>query len=327
MKRVVSFGEAMMRLTPRDSARLDQAVAFDAHLGGSEYNVAAGLCSLGHSALFVTRLPATPLGWWAEKNIHANGVELAPDTFTPQGRLGMYFLEKGASPRPNKVLYDREGSTFSFVGYDFTWPELLSGADWFHVSGITPALGVKLVRETSDAISYAKSHGIPISIDVNYRTKLWKPNEARQTLEPFIREGTLLLSTEEDLQRVFGIDTLDPEECSKKAREIFDIEVVAITLRETPTVLHNQWGGCAYGLDGYKQSTMYDVEIVDRVGAGDAFAAGFIAGMLEDDMGLALEMASAFSAIKQTVPGDVCTATRAEVESLMKSGAAGRIQR
>jgi 2-dehydro-3-deoxygluconokinase len=327
MKKVVTFGEVMMRLTPCANDRVEQATSFDAHLGGSEYNVAAGLCALGHSALFVTKLPDNPLGRWAERSIRANGVELLTDTFTPEGRLGIYFLEKGASPRPNKVTYDRAGSAFSLTGVGFDWDIILADADWFHVSGITPALGANLVKETSRAIGVAKVRGVPVSIDLNYRTKLWSPHEARAALEPFIKQAKVLISTEEDLGRVFDIEASTPEEYAVRAWERFGIEVVAVTLRETPTVLRNRWGGCAYGQDGFIQSTMYDVEVIDRVGAGDAFTAGFIAGMLDGDMKHAPELAAAFSAIKQTIPGDVCLASRAEVEALIKSGGAGRIQR
>jgi len=328
MKRIVTFGEAMLRLTPGDSARLVQATALDAHVGGSEYNVAAGLCSLGYSAMFVTKLPDNPLGMWAAMNIRASGVELGEDTFVKQGRLGIYFLEQGASPRPSKVVYDRAGSALSLVSAsDFQWKKYLDGAGWFHVSGITPALGTELVRAASDAIATAKGLGIPVSFDLNYRANLWSTTEARIVLEPLMRGLKLLITTEEDLERVFGIDATNPERCAMSARTRFNADVVAVTLRETPTVLRNSWGGCACGPDGFRRSATYEVEIIDRVGAGDAFTAGFIAGMLEGDIPHALDMAAAFSAIKHSIPGDVCFATREEVEALIKSGGAGRIQR
>jgi len=328
MKRVVTFGEVMLRLTPRDSARLVQAASFDAHIGGSEYNVAAGLCSLGHSAMFVTKLPDNPVGKLAAMNIRASGVELGEDAFVSHGRLGIYFLEQGASPRPHKVTYDRTGSALSLAkAADFKWQRILADADWFHVSGITPALGPELVRAISDAMAAAKGKGIPVSFDLNYRAKLWSATEARIVLEPLMQDIKLLVSTEEDLQRVFGIDASNPETCSMKAREFFNADVVAVTLRGTPTALRNTWGGCACGADGFRRSAIYEVEIIDRVGAGDAFTAGFIAGMLEGDISHALEMAAAFSAIKHSIPGDVCFATRDEVETLIKSGGPGRIQR
>jgi 2-dehydro-3-deoxygluconokinase len=328
MKKVVTFGEVMMRLTPRDDARLTGAVSFDAHAGGSEYNVAAGLCRLGLSSRFITRLPDNPLGKWAESNILSNGVELAEDTFVTDGRLGIYFLEKGASPRPYRVVYDRADSVISHAdASDFDWDKALAGADWFHVSGITPALSDELASATTNAIDAAVSKDIPVSFDINYRTRLWSPADARKTLEGMLPKVKVILTTEEDLQRVFKIEVDDPEACSKEARERFGVDVVAATLRETDTVLRNRWGGCACGPDGYMRSESYEIEIIDRVGAGDAFTAGFIAGMLEGDVELALEMAAAFSALKQTIPGDVCTASRFEAESLMKSGGAGRIQR
>ncbi len=328
MKKVVTFGEIMLRLTPRDDARLTGAVSFDAHAGGSEYNVAAGLRRLGYASRFITRLPDNPLGKWAESCILSNGVELPGDTFVPGGRLGIYFLEKGASPRPYSVTYDRADSAISRAkASDFDWDTALDGAAWFHVSGITPALGSELAQATSDAIDATVSKKIPVSFDINYRARLWSPADARNTLGGLLSKVKVVVTTEEDLQRVFQIDAGDPESCTKEARERFGAEVVAATLRDTQTVLRNRWGGCACGPDGYARSESYDIEIIDRVGAGDAFTTGFIAGMLDGDIGLALEMASAFSALKQTIPGDVCTASRAEVESLIKSGGAGRIQR
>ncbi len=195
------------------------------------------------------------------------------------------------------------------------------------MSGITPALGPELARATNAAIDAASERDIPISFDINYRAKQWSTGEARNTLEPMLAKVKVLFSTEEDLQRVFGIDITSPEECSKTARERFGVEVVAITLREMQSVLRNRWGGCAYGPDGFMRSATYDVEVIDRVGAGDSFTAGFIAGMLDGDIERALEMASAFSALKQTIPGDVCLATMDEVESIIKSGGGGRIER
>lgn len=328
MSMIVTFGEVMMRLTPRDSARITQAVSYDAHLGGSEYNVAAGLSRLGHKSRFITRLPDNPPGKWAEGNILSHGVELPDDTFVPEGRLGMYFLEKGASPRPYRVVYDRKGSAISLtVTSDFNWEKNLDGADWFHVSGITPALNPELAKATADAVDVAIEKGIPVSFDINYRARLWSTPDARKTLEPMLSKVKVIFSTEEDLQRVFKIDAVDPEACSAAGHERLGAEIIAVTHREMISVLRNRWGGCARGPDGFMRSNTYDVEVIDRVGAGDAFAAGFIAGMLEGDIGRALEMAAAFSAIKQTIPGDVCTATVDEVESLIKSGDAGRIQR
>jgi 2-dehydro-3-deoxygluconokinase len=328
MAEIVTFGEVMMRLTPRDSARIVQAVSFDAHPGGSEFNVAAGLSRLGHKSRFITRLPDSPTGKWAEGNILSHGVELTDDAYVSEGRLGIYYLEKGASPRPNRVVYDRSGSAISLAkASDFDWDKYLAGAGWFHVSGITPALSPELAAATVDAIDSATGNDIPVSFDINYRARLWSTADAREALEPLLSKVKVVFSTEEDLQRVFKIDASNPEECSKAGRELLGAEIIAVTLREMISVLRNRWGGCVCGPDGFARSAMYDVEVIDRVGAGDAFTAGFIAGMLDGDIEQALEQAAAFSALKQTIPGDVCTATADEVESLIKSGGAGRIQR
>ncbi len=328
MKKVVTLGEVMMRLTPTGMDRLVQANAFDAHLGGSEFNVAAGLHSLGHDTKFVTKLPDNDTGRWAERRIRACGVELNPDVFSPKGRLGIYFLEKGASPRPYKVTYDRAGSSISLAQpQEFDWGRSFANAGWFHVSGITPALSEGMAKATEQAIDAAVEWKIPVSIDLNYRAKLWTLDEARTVLVPLIRKAKVLLSTEDDLLQVFGLDSSRPELCADKARELLGVEYVAVTHREMTTVASNRWGGCACGPEGFKHSAYYDIDMIDRVGAGDAFTAGFIAGMLHDDMELALELASAFSALKQTIPGDVCLATRAEVDALIAAGSAGKIQR
>ncbi|HDS30309.1 MAG TPA: sugar kinase [Firmicutes bacterium] len=328
MKTVVNFGELMMRLTPSGENPILHASSFDVHFGGSEYNVAAGLSSLGYRTRFITRLPDNSIGKRAYREILANGVRVADDIFSKSGRMGIYFLEIGASPRPNKVVYDRSGSSFALsYAKDFHWSEYFDGASWFHVSGITPALSDDLRKATSEAITVARKMNLRISFDINYRTKLWTAQEARYTLQPILEQCDVITTTEEDLERVFAIKGETPREIADKARAMFGAEMVAITLREMITVRRNRWGGCGICDTGFYQSSMYDIDIVDRVGAGDSFTAGIIAGMLDGNPEYAIELASAFSAIKQTIPGDVCTASKADAEALIKSGEAGRIQR
>jgi len=329
VKEVVTFGEVMMRLTPVGDDLLAQAGAFNVHIGGSEYNVAAGLVALGIPAMCVTRLPDNPLGRNALRAMRSNGVETPDDTLSPQGRLGIYFLEQGSSPRPNRVVYDRGESSLvkAAASGAFDWDRYLGDARWFHVSGITPALSPGLLQATQNAVRACRAENIPVSFDINYRAKLWAPDKARTGLEPLLRDASVIVSTEEDLERVFGIKGSTHRELVEKAKEKFGVETVAITLREMISVRRNRWSGCAVGPDGYFESRWYDVEIVDRVGAGDSFTAGLVAGLMERDLGYAVNMAAAFSALKHTMPGDVCLATRAQVEELMERGSAGRIQR
>jgi 2-dehydro-3-deoxygluconokinase len=328
MKTVVTFGEVMMRLTPTDDDLLVQANRFDIHFGGSEYNVAAGIVGLGHQSRLVTRLPNNPLGQRAFREIVSNGVQTTADIFSQDGRMGIYFLEKGASPRPNRVVYDRAGSAMTRAAAgDFDWREYFEGADWFHVSGITPALSDDMRKATTDSLTVARGMEIPVSIDINFRTKLWTAQEARYTLQPLLEQCSVITTTEEDLERVFGITGGSPEEIAGKARSMFRAELVAITLREMITVRRNRWGGCGICSAGFTRSPMYEIDIVDRIGAGDAFTAGIIAGMIDGNPEYAVNLAAAFSAIKQSIPGDVCHAKRAEAEALMKSGEAGRIER
>ncbi len=328
MTEVVTFGEVMLRLTPSGSDLLVQANSFDAHFGGSEYNVAAGLVSLRVPAKCVTRLPDNSIGHRALASMRESGVGTYDDILTSEGRMGIYYLEPGSSPRPNRVVYDRAGASIAVTDSEsYNWMEYLDGAVWFHVSGITPALGQMPYRATADAIEAASEMDIPISFDINYRTKLWSVEDASMNLAPLLEKCKVIVSTEEDLDRVFGLKGGSPKQLAEMAIEHFKCETVAVTLRNTQSVKRNEWGGCATGEGGYVESKMYDVEVVDRIGAGDSFTAGLIAGLLDNDLQYAVDLAAAFSALKQTIPGDVCRASRAQTEELMKSGGPGRIQR
>jgi len=328
MTGVVTFGEIMLRLTPRDDRLILQAHSFNAHYGGSEYNVAAGLSALGNPSVFITRLPDNPVGHAALADIRKNGVAVHPDIFTPEGRLGIYYLEMGSSPRPNRVVYDRAGASIAVTdSTSYDWGKYLDGATWFHVSGITPAMGPAPYRATVDAINEASKAGIPVSFDINYRKKLWSEEDARKLLSPILEKCAVVISTEEDLERVFAIGGETPRQLAENAVNELGADTVAITLREMISVKRNMWGGCAYQSGIYVESRMYECEVVDRVGAGDSFTAGFISGLMDKDLQYAVNLAAAFSALKQTIPGDVCPVTRSQAEELMKSGSPGRIQR
>ena len=330
MKKVVTFGEVMMRLTPKNGRLLTQADSFDIHFGGSEYNVAAGLCSLGQKAMCITRLPDNPIGRAAISAMRSSGVEIPEKILTPLGRMGIYFLEPGSSPRPNRVVYDRAEAAFAVTAAtgEFDWDSHFEDACWFHVSGITPALSSSLLTATEEAIDKAREKGVLVSMDINFRARLWSADDARDALEPLLKKACLIETTEEDLERIFKIEGATAKEIAERARDHFGAETLAITLRDLVSVKRNVWGGCVIGLDGYFESRRYDIEIVDRVGAGDAFTAGLIAGMIGNNgLEYAVNLAAAFSALKQTIPGDICTATLAQCEELMEKGASGRIQR
>jgi 2-dehydro-3-deoxygluconokinase len=258
---------------------------------------------------------------------------------TPEDRAGLYFAELGAAPRASSVLYDRAGSAISKIAPgSVDWAAAFSGARWFHVSGITPALSESAARVTGEALAAAKKSGLTVSYDLNYRSKLWDAKKARSVQEPLMRHVDVLITTEEDTRVVFGIGTeakngyekLDAESYDRVAGELaskFDLTAVAVTLRENPRVLLNSWSAIVAADGKIHRAPRYEVEVIDRIGAGDAFSAGLIAGRLENRSWQAsVEFATALSALKHSIPGDFCLATRAEVEQLLR-GASLRVSR
>jgi 2-dehydro-3-deoxygluconokinase len=329
---LVTFGEAMVRLTPPAFRRLDQAHSFDVHVGGGELNVAVGAARLGLSSRWVSRLPENPLGRMIAGRAREQGVDVSYVQWTPEGRAGLYFAELGAAPRPSSVLYDRAGSAMSAVAPGtIDWPRVFDGARWFHVSGITPALSASAALVTAEALAAAKAAGLTVSYDLNYRSKLWPPDRARLVQEPFMGMVDVLITTEEDARVVLGIeggrtsdgfasvDTASFEPVAHSLQERFGFAAVAITLRENPKVWLNTWSAFVLAGGTRHDAPRYEVEIVDRIGAGDAFAAGLIAGAIDTgDWGAAARYGAAFSALKHGIPGDFCLSTRDEVESLLK---------
>lgn len=326
---LVTFGEAMIRLAPPHHARLEQATSFDVHVGGAELNVAVTTARLGASARFVTRLPRSPLGRMVANKAREQGVDAGFIAWTDSDRVGLYFVEFGAAPRANAVLYDRRGSAMSELrAEDFVWRDILRGADAFHTSGITAALSPSAGEATLQAVAAAREAGMTVSVDVNYRARLWTPEEARVTMTRIAEKTNVLITTEEDAERVFEICGGDYEEVARTLARRFGHDVVAITLRDTPSVWRNSWSAIAYerSTDEAYQGPRFDVELVDRVGAGDAFAGGFLFGYLQDGVRRGLDVGTAVSALKQTVPGDLSWATLDEVEKLLK-GTGLRIDR
>jgi 2-dehydro-3-deoxygluconokinase len=333
---LVTFGEAMVRLTPPAFQRLEQARSFDAYVGGGELNVAVAAARLGVASRWVSRLPENALGHMIANAAREQGVE-AHIEWTASDRAGLYFAELGAAPRASSVLYDRAASAISKVTPgSIDWPSVFAGARWFHVSGITPALSESAAKVTAESLVAAKKAGLTVSYDLNYRSKLWSPEKARAVQEPLMQHVDVLMTTEEDTRVVFGIGAEQQDSCADAESydqvaltlaKRFDFRAVAVTLRENPRVLLNNWSAIVAAEGKIHRAPRYEVEIVDRIGAGDAFSAGLIVSRLEnqgwDD---AVRFATAMSALKHTIPGDFCLVTRGEVEQLL-CGASLRVSR
>ena len=321
--KLVTFGEAMIRFSTKDHERLEQAQVLDVHVGGSELNVAVAAAHLGLSSSFVTRLTRGPLGRRIEIEARKHGVDTSNILWTDDDRVGTYYLEPGASPRANAVVYDRRHTAISQIRPgDVDWGKVLSGAEVLHTSGITPALSVSAAEATLEAVRAAAGAGLMVSVDLNYRARLWSEADARTVMTEVVKASDVLITTEEDTQRVFGIEGSSFEEVARELAKRFDLKAVAITLRETPSVWRNQWSAIA--LDGstgeIHRGPTYDIEVVDRVGSGDSFAGGFLYGLLEGDIETAVRYGVAISAIKQTLPGDVVYTTKDEVERTLEGG-------
>ncbi len=317
---VITFGEAMVRLSPPNFRRLEQARSLDVQVGGAELNTAVCLARLGHSAAWVSRLTRNPLGRLIANHAREAGVSTEHIVWTDEDRVGVYFLEFGAAPRASSVLYDRRGAAIANIRPgQVNWSAVFAGAKWFHVTGITPALSPTAAEATREAMQAARAARVTTSMDVNYRVKLWSQAEAGRWLTEFMPCCDVLITTEEDTEKVFGITGKDYEEVADKLARRFPLQVVAITLRENPLVWKNSWTAIAYREGKVYRTRTYEVEIVDRLGAGDSFAAGLIHGLLDGgDLQRALDYGVATSAIKHSIPGDFAWVTRDEVEALLK---------
>jgi 2-dehydro-3-deoxygluconokinase len=319
---VITFGEAMIRLSPPNFLRFEQANSLDLKVGGAELNTAVGLARLGHSAAWVSRLTNNPLGKLIANQAREAGVSSEHIVWTNDDRVGVYFLEFGAAPRASSVIYDRKGAAIANVKPGtIPWANIFAGAKWFHVTGITPGLSASAAEVTKEALSAAKAAGLQTSIDLNYRVKLWSPEQAGKCMAELMQYCDVLITTEEDIERVFGIKGKDYEESADLTAKRFGLKIIAITVRENPLVWKNSWTAIAYQKGQILRTKTYEVEIVDRLGAGDSFAAGLIHGLLEGDgLQKALDFGVAASALKHTIPGDFNWVTRDEVEAMLKGG-------
>ncbi|ONI39173.1 2-dehydro-3-deoxygluconokinase [Candidatus Epulonipiscium fishelsonii] len=338
--KVVTFGEIMLRLAPEGYLRFNQADRFQATYGGGEANVAVSLANYGLDAKFVTKLPKHEIGQAAVNDLRQFGIDTSAIT-RGGDRIGIYFIEKGASQRPSKVIYDRAHSAISEATCkDFNWDEIFKGVDWFHFTGITPALGDNVTQICIEACKAAKAKNITISCDLNYRKKLWSREKAGQEMAKLMEYVDLCIANEEDAADVFGIHAeatditsgkLNHEgykDVAKKLADRFNFKHVAITLRGSISANDNNWAAMLYNGKEYFFSKSYAVRIVDRVGGGDSFGAGLIYSFLnkyEDQQ--AIEFAVAASCLKHTVEGDYNRVTLEEVQALAGGDGSGRVQR
>ena len=340
MARVITFGELMLRLQPFNYERFVQAQNVEFTFGGGEANVSVSLANYGMDAAFVTKLPAHAIGQAAVNSLRRYGVDTS---LIVRGgdRVGIYYNEKGASQRGSVCIYDRANSAIQLASReDFDWDKIFDGADWFHFTGITPALGANVVEICLDACKAAKARGIKISCDLNYRGKLWTRAQAREAMTELAKYIDVCISNEEDAKDVFGIEaeatdiyggTINHEgykSVAKQLADTFGFEKVAITLRESYSASHNGWSAMLYDGENYCFSKKYDLTIIDRVGGGDSFGGGLIYALLSGkDTQAAVEFAVAASALKHTIGGDYNMVTVAEVEKLAGGDGSGRIQR
>ena len=340
--KVVTFGELMVRLQPFNYERFVQANSLEFTFGGGEANVAVSLANYGLDAAFVTKLPAHAIGQSAINSLRRYGVDTSM-IVRGGDRVGIYYNEKGASQRGSVCIYDRANSAIQLAQpSDFNWDEIFEGVDWFHFTGITPALGANVVEICLEACKAAKAKGVKISCDLNYRGKLWTRAEAREAMTKLCEYVDVCISNEEDAKDVFGIEaeatdiyggTLNHEGYKSVAKQLadkFHFEKVAITLRESHSAFDNGWSAMLYDVasDEYCFSKKYNLHIIDRVGGGDSFGGGLIYALLTGKSTQdAVEFAVAASALKHSIEGDYNMMTVAEVEKLAGGDGSGRIQR
>ncbi|HSV09759.1 MAG TPA: sugar kinase [Hanamia sp.] len=339
-KKVVTLGEIMLRLSTPDYKRFVQADSFDVTYGGGEANVAAALTNYGLNGVFVSKVPDNAIGQAAINHLRRFGVDTQ---FVARGgkRLGIYFLETGASMRASQVIYDRADAAIAEAEIsDFDFDKIFEGASWFHTTGITPALSDKAAALTEAALKAAKAKGVTTSIDLNYRKKLWSKEKAKEVMTNLCQYVDVCIGNEEDAETTLGFKSKGTDvtkgelnldgykDVFQQMKEKFGFKYIASTLRESHSASDNGWSALVYDGNEFYHSKEYEVRIIDRVGSGDSFASGFIYALVSGmNLKDAAEFGVAASALKHTIPGDLNHATLSEVQGLMKGDASGRVQR
>lgn len=340
MTKVVTFGEIMLKLSPLSYQRFLQASAMNVEYAGAEANVAVSLSNYGIDTMFISKLPKNELGDAAVNRLRQFGVDVS-EIVRGGDRMGIYFVEKGASQRSSRVIYDRTHSAIAEAKKcDFDWDRIFQDVNWFHFTGITPALSDTLAEICLDACKAAKGRNITISCDLNYRNKLWPCEKARLVMTELCKYVDVCIANEEDAANVFGIEAKNSdvnggaldvhsyEAVASQLQSRFGFKLVAITLRESLSASDNNWSAILYDGERIYESRKYGVHIVDRIGGGDAFGAGLIYGIVQGfDKQKALDFAVAASCLKHTVEGDFNLVSVSEVEQLMNSNGNGRIVR
>ncbi|MBR4709031.1 MAG: sugar kinase [Bacteroidaceae bacterium] len=340
MAKIVTMGELMLRLSPEGNYRFIQADSFQIIPGGGEANVAISCANYGHDCYFVSKLPKHEIGQIALNGMRRYGVNC---DFVARGgdRVGLYYAETGASMRPSKVIYDRAHSAIAEAKpEDFDFDKIFEGADWFHWSGITPAISDASAECLRQACIAAKKHGVTVSVDLNFRKKLWTSEKAISVMRPLMQYVDVCIGNEEDAELCLGFkpdadveggqtDAAGYEGIFRQMMQEFGFKYVVSTLRESFSATHNGWKALIYDGKEFYQSKRYDINpIIDRVGGGDSFSGGLIHGLLtKPTQGEALEFAVAASALKHTIPGDFNLVSVEEVEALAGGSANGRVQR
>lgn len=342
MERCVTFGEIMMRLNPEGYQRLLQATKLEVSYAGGEANVAVSLAMYGKNAAFITKLPSNALGQCAANELRRFGVDVSNVTWGGD-RLGLYFVEKGASQRASKVIYDRAGSSIATAGAsDFDWEKIFDGADWFHFTGITPALGGQMPELCLEACKTAKRLGVTVSCDLNYRKKLWTSEQANNVMSTLMPYVDVCIANEEDAKDVFGISAANSDitkgelnkngyiEVAKKVADRFGCGKVAITLRGSLSASKNTWSGMLYNKaeNAAYFGPSFTIQIIDRVGGGDSFGGGLIYALMEGYAPqAAIDFAVSASCLKHSIEHDFNLVSVDEVKSLAAGNTSGRVQR
>ena len=338
--KIITLGEIMIRLTPQKKDIIVQCHSFEAVYGGGEANTAVSLSNFGVDCAYVTKLPENGIGQSAVNSLRQYGVDIS-NIVRGGEQIGIYFLEKGASQRPSKVIYDRAHSSIAEANpEDFDFDAIMEGAQWFHWSGITPAISDKAAELTRLACEAAKRHGVTVSVDLNFRKKLWTSEKAISVMRPLMQYVDVCIGNEEDAQLCLGFkpdadveggqtDASGYHKIFEQMQKEFGFKYVVSTLRESFSATHNGWKALFYNGTEFYESRRYDImPIIDRVGGGDSFSGGLIHGLLtKPTQGEALEFAVAASALKHTINGDFNLVSVDEVEALAAGNANGRVQR